>query len=104
MTERLKPEERSNDILDCAMRLSEMFDGDYNKITVNHISKELQISRGLVYNYFKDLDSLYVAMIERAKEEQQISILAQAIIKGHVCVSDYTNSQKRKILLRKVNA
>lgn len=103
MTERLTPDQRKVQILECALKLAKNYGGDYTSVTINDISKELQISRGLVYSYFNDPDGLHDAVVARAIEVNNNSVVAQAVVRKHYLVAEFKPAKQRQILSRHLN-
>jgi AcrR family transcriptional regulator len=63
---RLDPEVRRELILDAAERV--LVDRIPTEVTFEEIADAAEVSRGLVYNYFRDRTALLVALAERALE------------------------------------
>jgi len=62
------PDERRQEILDCAYQLFSTH--GYKRMQMKEISKALGIAHGLVYHYFKSKDDLFDAVISRIFEER----------------------------------
>ncbi len=62
----LLKEKRRQAIIDTALRL--FYENGIEKVKVDHIAKELNISHGLFYHYFKDKDALVEAIKEASKD------------------------------------
>ena len=96
-TERKTPEDRSEQILECAMAISR--EKDYRCLDRNEISKRLGISRGLVNTYFGNIEGLQHHVIKRALELNDRAILVQPVLDKLEQVEHLTLPEKRKILL-----
>lgn len=70
---RLDPEVRRELILDAAERV--MVDRVPAEVTFEEIADAAQVSRGLVYNYFKDRSGLLVALAERTLDRLDREVL-----------------------------
>ncbi len=58
-----KKEKRRNEILDAAERL--FYSKGYDKVSMDEIAQEVELSKGALYFYFKSKDSLFFAIISR---------------------------------------
>lgn len=61
---KMRPEERRNQILDCAQSL--FFSNGYDVTTVNDIMKAAGLSKGGFYHHFASKDELLVGILERS--------------------------------------
>ena len=71
---RLDPEVRRQLILDAAERV--LVDRIPTEVTFEEIADAAEVSRGLVYNYFRDRTALLVALAERALERLDRELVA----------------------------
>jgi AcrR family transcriptional regulator len=71
---RLDPEVRRELILDAAERV--LVDRIPTEVTFEEIADAAEVSRGLVYNYFRDRTALLVALAERALERLDRELVA----------------------------
>ncbi len=71
---RLDPEVRRELILDAAERV--LVDRNPSEVTFEEIADAAEVSRGLVYNYFRDRTALLVALAERALERLDRELLS----------------------------
>lgn len=67
------PDERRQEILDCAYQLFSKY--GYKKMQMKEISQELGIAHGLVYHYFKSKEALFDAVISRLFEDRMFEYL-----------------------------
>lgn len=58
-----KKEKRRNEIIDAAERL--FYSKGYDKVSMDEIAQEVELSKGALYFYFKSKDSLFFAIITR---------------------------------------
>jgi len=58
---------RRNEIIDAALRL--VYSKGYEKMSIQDILDDLQISKGAFYHYFSSKDAMLEALVERIEEE-----------------------------------
>lgn len=58
-----KKEKRRNEIIDAAERL--FYAKGFDKVTMDEIAQEVDLSKGTLYFYFKSKDSLFFAIVSR---------------------------------------
>lgn len=61
--QRLDPEERASQILDCAAQL--IVEGGLTEISMERLGRDAGVSKALIYNYFPNLTDLLRALLER---------------------------------------
>ncbi len=61
--QRLAPEARASQILDCAARL--ILDEGFTEVSMERLGREAGISKALIYNYFPNRNDLLRALLER---------------------------------------
>lgn len=79
---RLDPEVRRQLILDAAERV--LADRLPSEVTFEEIAEAAQVSRGLVYNYFKDRTGLLVALASRTLERLDREVVAALDASGEL--------------------
>ena len=74
---RLAPEERIEQILNCAGQL--IMDGGLTEISMERLGRDAGVSKALIYNYFPNLNDLLRTLLEREIEhlrERSIEVIA----------------------------
>lgn len=74
---RLRPETRRSQILDEAARL--VLEEGLSAVNMERISRDVRISKGLVYNYFPSRDALLAALLHREQAELRDRGMASAL-------------------------
>jgi AcrR family transcriptional regulator len=72
----IKPDDYSakrNDILDAAQQL--IYIQGYERMTIQHVLDQLQISKGAFYHYFDSKSAVLEALIERMQQEVEASLI-----------------------------
>lgn len=72
----MKPEERKEQILECAKKLFSK--NGYFSTQISDIIREAGIARGTVYQYFENKDSIYLTLLEGYYEKWQAAMSAWA--------------------------
>lgn len=75
---RLSAEDRKKQILACALKVSETI--GYKNINRYHVSEKINVSDALITNYFKTMANLRKQILKLAVEEENLIVLAQAIV------------------------
>ncbi|WP_079132575.1 TetR/AcrR family transcriptional regulator [Streptomyces nanshensis] len=73
---RMRPEQRREHLLDCALRIV-VRDG-YDQVSVGAISQEAGVTRPVVYSAYDGLEALMLALLERTRNrayEQAVAVL-----------------------------
>lgn len=71
---RLAPETRRAQLLDAAEAV--FAQRGYQGTAMEDIAVEAGVARGLIYNYFRDKDALYLACVQRARGELEAAFVA----------------------------
>jgi AcrR family transcriptional regulator len=69
----MKAEERKQLILDCSKKLFSTY--GYYRTQISDITKEAQIARGTVYQYFKNKQDIFITLLETAYRQWEVSVL-----------------------------
>lgn len=79
----MKREEKNTETREQIMKaaMKEFGENSYSDASLNSMSKEGQLSKGIIYHYFKDKDDLYLSCVSRSvtslvqflKEKEQVS-------------------------------
>jgi len=75
-------ETKRNEILDVALKL--LYSKGYNRMTIQDILDELQISKGAFYHYFDSKAEVLEALVERMVVEQVEPMLLSAVQDPHL--------------------
>ncbi|MES3023030.1 MAG: TetR/AcrR family transcriptional regulator [Pseudomonadota bacterium] len=76
---RLAPEDRVEQILDCAGQL--IMDGGLTEISMERLGRDAGVSKALIYNYFPNLTDLLRALLEREivhLREKSVRVIADS--------------------------
>ena len=96
---RLSPDERRLQLLDFAVKIAEK--EGYNTLKGNEVAKAAGLqSHGLINHYFGTTEGLRTAVIDRAIETENLSIILQAIVRKDNKVSTISEELKQKALLK----
>ena len=85
--QRLKPEERREQILAEALRQATV--GHYTTITRDSVMDALGISGPALFYYFKSVGELKRAIVQRAVDEENLAVVGQAAIANDVNVGGH---------------
>jgi AcrR family transcriptional regulator len=97
MTKYLTKEHRQRLIIDAATEIA--VDGQLYDFGIEAVGVGADCSHSLIIYHFGSLLKLRIAVIEQAIENDNVSILAQAIIKRDPVVDGITSRQRKGILL-----
>ena len=86
--QRLDPEERAGQILDCAVQL--ILDGGLTEISMERLGRDAGVSKALIYNYFPNLTDLLRALLER-----EIMQLREKSVEEIAASSDFRDMIRR---------
>ncbi len=73
--QRLAPEERASQILDCAARL--VLAEGFTEVSMERLGREAGISKALIYNYFPNRNDLLRALLEREIDAMRVRQLGE---------------------------
>jgi AcrR family transcriptional regulator len=73
--QRLAPEERASQILDCAARL--LLAEGFTEVSMERLSRQAGISKALIYNYFPNRNDLLRALLEREIDAMRVRQLRE---------------------------
>jgi TetR/AcrR family transcriptional regulator, fatty acid biosynthesis regulator len=73
--QRLAPEERASQILDCAARL--ILAEGFTEVSMERLGREAGISKALIYNYFPNRNDLLRALLEREIDAMRVRQLGE---------------------------
>ena len=90
------PNSDYNVILYAATRIAEKIGRD--SINFVLVAKELNVSRTTVYNHFYTVKTLKNEILMNAIKTDNITILIEALIFGHIDINAISKSAKSKIL------
>lgn len=79
---RLNPSVRTTEILLAGVNEAE--EKGFQTLTVWDVAERAECSRGLVHNYFKNLETLKTAVMEYAIQSKNLIVLAQGLASGDV--------------------
>lgn len=96
MRERMKPEDRRDDILGVALTVAEKY--GYNHMSREQIAKEAMCSAGLVTHYWKSMILLRRAVMRRAVRDGNVTVLAQGIGAGDPNAKKAAPEHKKKAI------
>ena len=78
LKKRVSPQLRKENILSCAIKLSETV--GYSSITITAVAEEAGVTRQTVAHYFSTLNQLQTDIMRRAVKEKNLKIIAQGLV------------------------
>ena len=97
MKKRLLPDDRKRQILDAAIKLSEM-PGGWSRLTRDAVAKEAGCALGLPSKYFGTMINFRRSIMRAALATHNFSIIAQGLADGDKCAQKAEKDLKRKAL------